>query len=233
MRLRVEHRLGPSDDPVIDRFSYEISDGNGHSATGEVTVRLLAEAIAAPPLARDDAATTEVDVPVTIDVLRNDVDPSGEQPTLAGEPGCAGGGVAAVTSDDRVTFTPPPGRAGVFSCTYQVTNSQGLPANARNVNNVIAPPTINKPPVANDDQYTLDIGETVDILPLANDSDPDGPASGLRVLSSTTPSLGRAERDGNVITFTAGSVTTPTAITYQVGSSSKRRTENFGLIAKR
>jgi len=73
-------RLGLSDDPIIDRFSYTISDGNDHLATGEVTVRVLPEAIAAPPLARDDAATTEVDVPVTIDVLRNDIDPSGEPP---------------------------------------------------------------------------------------------------------------------------------------------------------
>ena len=112
-----------------------------------MTVRVLPEAIAAPPLARDDAATTEVDVPVTIDVSRNDVDPSGERPKLTGEPGCAGGGKAAVTTDDRVTFTPPEGQAGLFSCTYQVTNSQGLPANARIIVSVIAPPTINKPPV--------------------------------------------------------------------------------------
>ena len=77
-------------------------------------------------------------MPVTIDVLRNDVDPSGERPTIAGTPGCAGGGTAIVTDDSRVTFTPPPGRSGVFSCTYEVTNSQGLPARATIVVSVIA-----------------------------------------------------------------------------------------------
>lgn len=210
-------RLDPTDDPVIDRFSYTISDGNDHTATGEVTVRVLSEAVAAPPSAGDDAATTEVDVPVTIDVLRNDFDPSGERPEIAGEPGCAGGGTAVVTTNSRVTFTPPPGRAGVFSCTYEVTNSQGLPAHARIIVSVIAPPTINKPPVVNGEQLALDTGESVAIDLLANDSDPDGPASALRVLSSTTPSLGIAERAGGIVMFTAGDVTGPTSIMYQVG----------------
>ena len=52
---------------------------------------------------------------------------------------------------------------------------------------------------------------------LANDSDPDGPSSALRVLSSTTPSLGIAERVGGALTFSAGNVTGDTTITYQVG----------------
>ena len=223
-------RLAPSDDPVIDRFSYKISDGNGHVATGEVTVRVLPEAIAAPPLARDDAATTEIDVPVTIDVTRNDIDPSGERPTLTGDPGCAGGGKAVVTTDDRVTFTPPEGQAGLFSCTYQITNSQGLPANARIIVSVIAPPTINKPPVVDDEQVSLDVGEAVQIDLLANDSDPDGPSSALRVLSSTSPSLGTADRVGGILTITAGTVTGDTSITYQVGDDNGGVTTGHVLI---
>ena len=210
-------RLEPSDDPVIDRFSYTISDGNGHRANGEVTVRVLPEAIAAPPLARDDAATTEVDVPVTIDVLRNDVDPSGEEPRLSDAVGCAGGGKATITTDKRITFTPPPGQSGLFSCSYQVTNSQGLPANARIIITVVAAQTVNKPPDAANDSVVMRVGEIRDIFPLVNDTDPDGPSSALRLLSSTTPSLGVAVRDGSKITFTAGTVADTTSITYQVG----------------
>ena len=114
-------------------------------------------------------------------------------------------------------FDSPAGRAGLFSCTYQVTNSQGLAANARIVINVIAPPTINKPPVAVNDDVAVRIGESIVIFPLRNDTDPDGPSSALRLLSSTTPSLGRADRVGDSITFTAGNVAAPTLITYQVG----------------
>ena len=181
-------------------------------------MRVLPEAIAAPPLARDDAATTEVDVPVTIDVLRNDVDPSGEQPRLTGEPGCAGGGKAAVTTDNRVTFTPPAGQAGrlqLHVSGHQLARSARQRQDRRQRDR------------AADDQQAAVASATTsfrstsarrfEIVPLANDTDPDGPASALRVLSSTTPSLGRAERVGNVITFTAGNVTGPTTITYQVG----------------
>ena len=93
-RVRYTTPADTGDDDVrLDRFSYTISDGNGHTADGEATVRVLPELLAEPPFAQDDSATTEVDVPVTLDVLRNDGDPSGEPPVLRGAPGCAGVGV--------------------------------------------------------------------------------------------------------------------------------------------
>jgi hypothetical protein len=205
------------DDVVFDQFSYVIGDGNGHEATGHVTVRVLPEPVAAPPFARDDSATTEVDVPVTLDVLRNDGDPSGERPTLVGAPGCAGGGTTVVTPDSRVTFTPPAGASGVFSCTYEVTNSQGLRAGAAIVVSVTPRATVNLPPVVVDEELTIVVGASTTVDLLANDSDPDDPVGSLRVLSSTTPSLGQAQRDGRSVTFDAGSVTGVTTITYQVG----------------
>ncbi len=97
-----------ADESSVDTFTYTISDGNGNQAEGNVSVRVLAERIAEPPSAQDDAATTEADVPVTIDVLRNDVDPSGDAPTLVGTPGCAGGGTALV--DARSTGDLHPAR---------------------------------------------------------------------------------------------------------------------------
>ena len=89
-----------------------MSDGNGHEVVGDVTVTVLAEALPEPPYARDDSSFTFVDEPVTIDVLRNDGDPSGERPTIVGTPGCPTGGTATVTADGQVRFDPPPGRPG-------------------------------------------------------------------------------------------------------------------------
>ncbi len=74
------------------RFTYTVSDGNGHEVAGEVTVTVLPEPLAEPPFARDDSTFTFVDVPVTVDVLRNDGDPSGGRPTIVGRPGCPSGG---------------------------------------------------------------------------------------------------------------------------------------------
>jgi hypothetical protein len=206
-----------TDESLLDSFTYTISDGNGHEVDGTVTVRVLTERIAAPPSAQDDAATTEVDVPVTLEVLRNDVDPSGEAPTLVGTPGCPSGGTATVTSDQRVTFTPPRGLAGVFRCTYEVVNTQGLRATASIVVSVIAPAVENVPPVVVDEEVSVAFGERLVVDVLANDVDPDGSPGALRVLSSTTPVLGVAVRSGSTITFDAGNVSGVATITYQVG----------------
>ena len=207
-----------TDDGVgVDRFTYVISDGNRHEVTGEVSVRVLTEPIGAPPFAQDDSATTEVDVRVTLDVLRNDGDPSGERPTLVGEPGCAGGGSAAVTPDNRVIYTPPPGLAGVFRCTYEVTNSQGRRATAAIFVNVVEPDIANLAPIVVDEEMSVLVGGVLVVNLLQNDSDPDGRPSDLRVLSSTAPSLGTADRDAETLTFDAGLTSGIVTITYQVG----------------
>ena len=112
------------------RFTYTVSDGNGHTVVGDVTITVLPEPLAEPPFARDDSTFTYVDVPVTVDVLRNDGDPSGGRPSLVGRPGCPTGGRATVTADGQVRYDPPPGRSGAFRCTYEVTNARGLTASA-------------------------------------------------------------------------------------------------------
>ena len=208
--------IATDEDIAIDRFTYTIVDGNGNDATGEVSVRVLPEPIAAPPFAQDDAATTEVDVPVTLDVLGNDGDPSGERPTIVSV-GCAGGGIATVTPDSRVTYRPPPGRSGVFSCTYEVRNSQGLRASATVVVSVLEPAVTNAAPIVSNEDVTIEINDETTIDLLANDTDPDGPDSALRVLSSTRPTLGTATRTDGLIEFSAGPVVGFTTIKYQVG----------------
>ena len=100
------------EDQATARFTYTVTDGNGHEVVGDVTVTVLPEPLAEPPFARDDSTFTFVDVPVTVDVLRNDGDPSGGRPTLVGRPGCPSGGQATVTADGQVRFDPPLGRSG-------------------------------------------------------------------------------------------------------------------------
>jgi hypothetical protein len=56
-----------------DSFDYTISDGNGGTDSGSVTVR-----VNDPPVAADDAAATDEDTPVTVDVLANDTDADGD-----------------------------------------------------------------------------------------------------------------------------------------------------------
>ena len=151
------------------RFTYTVSDGNGHEVDGDVTVTVLPEPLAEPPFARDDSTFTYVDVPVTVDVLRNDGDPSGGRPSLVGRPGCPSGGIATVTADGQVRYDPPPGRSGAFRCTYEVTNARGLTASASIIVSVREPAITNVPPEANLDSLTVEVGETASINVLAND----------------------------------------------------------------
>ena len=211
--------LTDDEEQVNARFTYTISDGNGHEVDGEITVTVLPEALAEPPYARDDSTFTFVDVPVTVDVLRNDGDPSGGRPVLVGRPGCPSGGVAVVTSDGLVRFDPPAGRAGAFRCTYEVTNAQGLRASASIIVSVREPELTNEPPVVANDSLTVELGETERIDVTDNDSDPDGDDSLLEVVSSTAPSIGSAERRGNSIVFTAGQQVGVVSISYQVADA--------------
>ncbi len=128
------------------RFTYTVSDGNDHEVAGDVTVTVLAEALPAPPFARDDSTFTFVDVAVTIDVLRNDGDPSGGVPRIVGTPGCPAGGTATVAADGQVRYNPPRGRSGVFRCSYEVINAQSRRDTADIVISVREPEFEQSPP---------------------------------------------------------------------------------------
>ena len=186
--------------PIVDeegqataRFTYTVSDGNGHEVVGEVTITVLPEPLAAPPFARDDSTFTYVDVPVTVDVLRNDGDPSGGRPTLVGRPGCPSGGSATITANGQVRFDPPVGQSGAFRCTYEVTNERRLTASASIIVSVREPAITNLAPEANLDSLTVEVGQTASIDVLANDRDPDGPNANTR----TRVVDGTGDRDGD------------------------------------
>lgn len=200
-------------DLPLDQFEYTVTDGRGQRSVGEVTVRILPEPLAEPPYAQNDVATTNVDVAVTIDVLRNDGDPSGERPALVGTPGCPSGGVAEVVGD-RVRFTPPPDQDGQFVCNYEVINSQGLGAEATITVNVIRLEASNLPPIARNDRKTVDVGGTIRIEVLENDTDPEGLP--LSLVNFIPPSPGTARPDGNSIVYTAGGSPGIVTIPYEI-----------------
>jgi hypothetical protein len=208
--------LNGAEDQTSVRFTYSVSDGRGHEVLGEVAVVVLPEPLPAPPYARDDSAVTYVDTPVIIDVLRNDGDPSGQPPALVGTPSCPAGGEAIVTVERKVQYTPPRGQTGAFRCTYEVTNTRGLGDTAAIVISVREPELSNRPPVTVLDVLEVRPGESASVDVTSNDSDPDGDDSRLRVVSSTAPDVGSAERTGNSIVFTAGDAVGNTTISYQV-----------------
>ena len=68
----------------IDTFTYDITDGNGGSDTGTLTITVTA--VNDKPVANDDTATTAEDVTLNnIDVLSNDTDVDGDTLSVTGD----------------------------------------------------------------------------------------------------------------------------------------------------
>ncbi len=63
-------------DTLLDTFEYTVSDGNGGSDVGKVTVTVTG--LDDPPFAGDDTASTDEDTATTIAVLGNDGDPDAD-----------------------------------------------------------------------------------------------------------------------------------------------------------
>jgi probable HAF family extracellular repeat protein len=77
-----------------------------------------------PPDAVDDSATTDMDTPVTIDVLANDTDPENDPLDVTGVTQGSNGDVA-INPDDTVTYTPNAGFAGTDTFTYTISDGNG------------------------------------------------------------------------------------------------------------
>ncbi|MCC7261084.1 MAG: tandem-95 repeat protein [Candidatus Latescibacteria bacterium] len=174
---------------------YTISDGHGGAANAIISARTLSPPPNQPPVASDDAVTTNEGTPIDIAVLANDSDPEGDSLYVVGASG-ASRGTTIPTTNQTVIYTPySTNFYGSDSFTYLVRDSTGAIARAR-VDVTILP--VNDPPVANNDAAIVARGQSVTIEVKANDSDVDGDA--LVVSSVSTPAKGTAAiADGKVV----------------------------------
>lgn len=95
--------LGTSD-TATDSFIYTVDDGNGGKATA--TVSVLVSGINDAPSANHDASFTDQNTAVAIDLLGNDSDPEGTEPTISGLNDGATVGVLTPNGDGTVTYDP-------------------------------------------------------------------------------------------------------------------------------
>jgi len=151
-----------------DTFTYTISDG--HGGTDTAIVRVLVESVNQPPVAVDDARTTQPETPVTISVLGNDSDPDGDTLTITHFT-TPDNGTVTQNADGTFTYTPDAGFSGEDTFTYTIRDSSGGTDTATVT---ITVPEANQPPVAVNDRRTTQPETPVIIPVLSNDSDPDG-----------------------------------------------------------
>jgi hypothetical protein len=180
-------------------FPYVIKNTNGDSDTANqiIEVNAVAGGGSAAPIAVDDSYTMDQGETITIRPLTkgvNDSDPNnlelsvyaiaGEEVTYNALPqtiniiaAAATLGVVKIETDGEITFTPEVGASGTITFPYVIKNTNG---DSDTANQIIEVNAVagggSAAPIAVDDSYTMDQGETITIRPLTkgvNDSDPN------------------------------------------------------------
>jgi DNA/RNA endonuclease G (NUC1) len=177
-----------------DSFTYTVSDGHGGTATGTVNVNVAG--VNDGPVANDDAATTDEDTAVNVNVVGNDSDLDGDtlSVTAVTQPGHG----SATFAGGSVTYTPALNYNGGDSFSYTVGDGHGGTATATVSITVNA---VNDNPVAVNDSATVaeDSGaNTVNVL--TNDTDVD--TDTLSVSAVTQGAHGSVTNNGGSVSYT-------------------------------
>ncbi|HJO95447.1 MAG TPA: glycosyl hydrolase family 18 protein [Victivallales bacterium] len=105
----------------------EAIDNDGAKGTSSITVTIKEkDQEPKPPVATNDTASTNIDTPVTIDVLSNDSDPQNETIILKSLTTPQNG--TAVIESGKIKYTPTKGYKGTDTFNYTIANTSGLTA---------------------------------------------------------------------------------------------------------
>ncbi|MEX0312448.1 MAG: beta strand repeat-containing protein, partial [Tateyamaria sp.] len=174
-------------------ITYTVSDGQGGSSTGILTVNVAP--VNDLPVAANDTAATNEDTAVTIDVLSNDSDAESSSLLIAEASNGSNGTVEIVNG--QLVYTPEANFFGTDSFTYRAGDGQGGTAQATVT--VTVKPVQDAPLAAPDSAVTTeDTAITIDVT--ANDTELDGEA--LTVTGVTGAANGQAQFTGGQITYT-------------------------------
>jgi hypothetical protein len=159
-----------------DTFVYQIQDGHGHTALGQVTVNVMNH----PPVATPDFAQTNSSTAININVVANDTDAEQDPISLTSTPVVTppASGTVTFVDSNTLNYKPKFGFVGNDVFTYQIKDLRGAIATG-----TVTVTVVNRPPVAVDDAVSTPFNTPVTINVLQNDSDPDGHTLAL----SSTP----------------------------------------------
>ena len=193
-------------DTTTDTFTYTVSDGQGGSSEGTVSVEV--SGVNDAPIANPDTALGGRNTDLIIDVIKaaDDTDPGHDYDidgtidvvTITAQPDVNHGQVV-VNGDKTVTFQPATDFSGTATFNYQLTDDFGAVSSE-----VTVTVEINDAPFADDDstdayQDVFNTPTRIDVL--ANDSDADGTLDPGTVTVVTAPQHGSfsVDVDGTIV----------------------------------
>lgn len=182
----------PDNATGTDTFNYRAEDGRGGSSEAQVTLNVHDWNInEAPKPLRRPTLTVSQGGQISYNVLNDWYDPDGDMVHLFSA-GPAEGVAVESRPDGTVTIrdlgTLEPGIRPV-----PVTVTDGKEQATYEIQLDVRPGNQNYPPIANADHVTAVVGQTVNVQPLLNDSDPNGDR--IRLVSVEAPALVTATVD--------------------------------------
>ena len=177
----------------INSFEYSISDENGGTDSGTVTITVPNEA----PEAVDDEATVGLGTTGTIDVLANDTDINDHVLSVTGFSETSSQGGTIASDGNSLHYTPAARFAGTDSFEYSISDGNG------GIDSGTVTITVpNEAPEAVDDEATVGLGTTGTIDVLANDTDINDHVLSVTGFSETSSQGGTIASDGNSLHYT-------------------------------
>ena len=174
-----------------DSFEYEVSDGDGDTDDGMVTIEVVDPNSA--PVAMDDMYNVDEDTMFSttagVDgLLMNDSDPDGDSLSVSTTPTeDPENGVVVIQADGSFTYTPALDFHGVDTFSYEVLDGNGGSSTATATINVAS---VNDEPIAANDNYTVNADTTLAALNGVNGLiDNDFDADGDNLVVNTTPTM--------------------------------------------
>jgi hypothetical protein len=180
----------------VDGFTFRVTDGLAYSNVGSVSI--VVTSVNDVPIATSDSFALTEDMPLTGDILLNDVDVDGDSLSASLIPGGTTHGTLVVNPDGSFLYLSEKNFNGVASFQYQISDGNGGIATGTVM---ITVTNVNDAPVAFDDVAETTCKQPVLIQVLSNDVDSDSGILSVGSVGTASHGSVAISADGKAIIY--------------------------------